>query len=242
MARVVSTRSAVTCPRPFCVAWDVNFNIPTASLGSSVALLAIRRWRRSATSPVDRCCPLVTAVDRCLGHVGGTAGEDKCSSEAAAMASARAQVRPVLGGHLPRGQAARGGAAGVGWDSKLRPLVLIRHAPSGEGPVTWRSFMPLVTACARRGLPLPDAVRTQYGPMGNPAATFVGRSVVVAVTAVEATLRRWRRRLPLGRLRLGQRRAGLPGPGRHSSSSSPSCGHHGCVRGWWPAPRWSTGC
>ena len=32
------------------------------------------------------------------------------------MASARAQVRPVLGGHLV-GSAARGGAAVVGWDS-----------------------------------------------------------------------------------------------------------------------------
>jgi 3-oxoacyl-[acyl-carrier protein] reductase len=55
------------------------------------------------------------------------------------------------------------------------------------------------------------------------------------------TLRGWRGP-PKGRRRRGQRRAGVPGTGRRSSSSSPNCTHHGCVRGWWSAPRWSNGC
>jgi hypothetical protein len=35
----------------------------------------------------NRCCPLMTAADRCLGHVGGTADEDEAGSGLAAMAT-----------------------------------------------------------------------------------------------------------------------------------------------------------
>jgi hypothetical protein len=81
----------------------------------------------------------MTAVDRCLGHVGGTAGEDEHGSGQAAMAPARpeGEVRP--GGRLPRwqGPQARGSrqvgfepaSAGLQWaevlDMKVRcPAVL----------------------------------------------------------------------------------------------------------------------
>jgi hypothetical protein len=45
----------------------------------------------------DRECPLHTAGDRCLWHVGGTAGENDDPSHVAATASTGRRVRPVLG-------------------------------------------------------------------------------------------------------------------------------------------------
>jgi hypothetical protein len=74
--------------------------------------------------------------------------------------------------------------------------------------------MPLVTLVLAEDCRFAMLCGPTYGPMRNPAATFVGRSVVVAVTAVEATLRGWRRRLALGRLRLDQGMTGVLGPGR----------------------------
>jgi hypothetical protein len=45
----------------------------TASLGSSLEPLRRGGCYRSASMGIDRGCPWVTAADRWLGHVGGTA-------------------------------------------------------------------------------------------------------------------------------------------------------------------------
>ena len=63
-----------------------QLNAGTASLGSSVALLGMRCRRSSAALMTDRCCPLVTAMDRCSGHARGMAGEDVVGLELAATA------------------------------------------------------------------------------------------------------------------------------------------------------------
>jgi hypothetical protein len=53
---------------------------------------------------IDRGCPWTTAADRCLGHVGGTAGEDDSSQPGGEGHRLGRRVRPVLGDHLPRGK------------------------------------------------------------------------------------------------------------------------------------------
>jgi hypothetical protein len=144
------------------------FQVPnkgcTASLGSTVALLAVRRCRRPATSPVDRYWPLVTAVDRCLGHVGGTAGEGQRSSEAAAMAAARrrrgpSSVTTCLVGKPP--EAARQWSGGI--RSRFRRASAIEvMGMQGRLPALW-SYppRPLVPAGITE---VTSAVRTQRGP------------------------------------------------------------------------------
>ena len=52
----------------------------TASLGSSVEPLRMERSYSSEGTRTDPCCPWITAVDRCLGHVRGTAGEGEHGS------------------------------------------------------------------------------------------------------------------------------------------------------------------
>jgi hypothetical protein len=50
----------------------------------------------SESMGIDRGCPWMTAVDRCLGHGGGTAGEDDAAQSLAVMAPARpeGEARP----------------------------------------------------------------------------------------------------------------------------------------------------
>ena len=67
---------------------DQNHEI-TASLGSSLGPPRVERSYSSEGTRTDRCWPLLTAVDRCLGHVRGTAGEGEHGSGLAAMAPAR---------------------------------------------------------------------------------------------------------------------------------------------------------
>ena len=50
---------------------------PTARYGLIYSLEGTR---------TDRGCPWMTAADRCLGHAGGTAGEDEAGAGVAAMA------------------------------------------------------------------------------------------------------------------------------------------------------------
>jgi hypothetical protein len=47
----------------------------------------------------DRECPLHTAHDRCLWHVGGTAGKNDDARNGRRRLPARGRVRPVLGDH-----------------------------------------------------------------------------------------------------------------------------------------------
>ena len=42
---------------------------------------------------IDRGCPWMTAADRCLGHVGGTAGEDDAPRSVAATVTSSAKGR-----------------------------------------------------------------------------------------------------------------------------------------------------
>jgi hypothetical protein len=58
----------------------------TASLGSTLGALCTGRCRSLEGTRTDRGCPCVTAVGRCLGHVGGTAGEDGAAGSLAVMA------------------------------------------------------------------------------------------------------------------------------------------------------------
>jgi hypothetical protein len=57
----------------------------------------------------DRCCPWMTVVDRCLGHVGGSAGEDELGAGVAAMGSSStggrgpSSVTACLVGKCPSG-------------------------------------------------------------------------------------------------------------------------------------------
>src|SRR4029450_7883382 len=59
----------------------------------------------------DRGYPWMTAVDRCLGHVGGTGRMTQVGAWRLRHQLDRGG-RPGLGGHLPRWRAAQGGAAG----------------------------------------------------------------------------------------------------------------------------------
>jgi hypothetical protein len=63
----------------------------TASLGSTPGPLRTGRSYRSVAMGIDRGCPWMTAGDRCLGHVGGTAGEDECGSGLEAMVTTSAE-------------------------------------------------------------------------------------------------------------------------------------------------------
>jgi hypothetical protein len=101
------------------------------------------------------------------------------------MAPARAQVRPVLGDHLPRGQAAKGGAAVVGWDSNPAPPCFAGRGRSGGRRVTCDSRSPGVTARARPGPAVPGAVRTQRGPANSSLSALFAQPVP----------RDWRQRL-----------------------------------------------
>jgi hypothetical protein len=86
----------------------------TASLGSSLGPLGTGRSYSSAGTGTDRGCPWMTARNRWLGHVGGTAGEDGAGLRRDSDGhQLDRRARPVLGDHLPRWQVAGGDAAGL---------------------------------------------------------------------------------------------------------------------------------
>jgi hypothetical protein len=58
-----------------------------ASLGKHFRTAPYRLIRQLGGTGTDRGYPWMTAVDRCLGHVGGTAGEDELGAGVAAMVS-----------------------------------------------------------------------------------------------------------------------------------------------------------
>jgi hypothetical protein len=53
-------------------------------------------WPASRPSPIDRECPLHAAGDRCLWHVGGTAGENDDARSRRQRLRLAWRVRPVL--------------------------------------------------------------------------------------------------------------------------------------------------
>jgi hypothetical protein len=53
-------------------------------------------WPASRPSPIDRECPLHAAGDRCLWHVGGTAGENDDARSRRQRLQLAWRVRPVL--------------------------------------------------------------------------------------------------------------------------------------------------
>jgi hypothetical protein len=57
----------------------------TASLGSTLGPLRIGGSYSSEGMGMNRGCPWMTAADRCLGHDGGTAGEDDVARSLRAM-------------------------------------------------------------------------------------------------------------------------------------------------------------
>ena len=79
----------------------------TASLGSSLGPLGTGRSYSSERMGINRGCPWMTAADRCVGHVGGTAGEDGGARSLVRWPPARPQGEAVLDDHVPRWQALR---------------------------------------------------------------------------------------------------------------------------------------
>jgi hypothetical protein len=79
------------------------------------------------------------------------------------------RVRPCLGDHLPRWQGDRLAAAWVRGSNPPSPRSSVRGRRC-ECPLTWDSCIPAVTARARPGPAVSDAVRTQRGPGGVPLA------------------------------------------------------------------------
>jgi hypothetical protein len=104
---------------------------------------------------------------------------------------------------------------------------------SARSRVTWRSAASRYS-WRTTGRPAGPAWHPAI-PCGEQAKQLLKQSLLLV------TLRGWKV-LSKGRRRPVRCMAGVPGTGRRSSSSSPSCIHRGCVRGWWPAPRWSNGC
>src|SRR5215204_1057676 len=87
---------------------------PTASLGSSLGPLGTGRSYSSAGTGTDRGCPWMTARNRWLGHVGGTAGEDGAGLRRGSDGhQLDRRAKSVLGYRLPRWQVAGGDAAGL---------------------------------------------------------------------------------------------------------------------------------
>jgi hypothetical protein len=72
-------------------------------------------------------------------------------------------VRPDPGAACLVGKGRRPTAA-VGWDSKPLPCCFGGRGLGREGTVACGFLVPIMTARARGGPPLPDAVRTQHGP------------------------------------------------------------------------------
>src|SRR5829696_5075095 len=86
----------------------------TASLGSSLGPFGTGRSYSSAGTGTDRGCPWMTARNRWLGHVGGTAAEDGAGLRRGSDGhQLDRRARSVLGDRLPRWQVAGGDAAGL---------------------------------------------------------------------------------------------------------------------------------
>jgi hypothetical protein len=107
----------------------------TASLGSSLGPRRMERSYSSEGTRTDPCCPCMTAVDRCLGHVQGTAGETEHARAWRRWHHLGGRVRPVLGDACLVGKG-RWPAAAVRW---------IRTRPRWpHGPGSW--------TCPREGV------------------------------------------------------------------------------------------
>ena len=78
-------------------------------MGSTLGPLRTGRSYSSESTGTDCGCPWVTAVDRCLGHVEGTAGDDELWLRAGSDGhQLDRSVRPVLSDYLPRWQVPAG--------------------------------------------------------------------------------------------------------------------------------------
>jgi hypothetical protein len=148
----------------------------------------------SAGMSIDRGCPWMTATNRCLGHVGGTAGENELGAACVAMVTSlargcgRSSVTTCLVGKGRRPTAApwvRG--------SNPSPCCCAVRGRSGGWHVTCDCHSPTLTARARREPAVPDAVRTQHGPRVPPAGGTgsVGRHGKVDSLAGGVAWSRW---------------------------------------------------
>jgi hypothetical protein len=93
----------------------------------------------------DRDCPLVTAGDRCLWHVGGTAGENGDDAPGSNGSQPSPRVRPVLGDQVHRWQEPRGLAA----------YLATRPQPLQSSLVVQSQAHPSVPEQELRRLPIP---------------------------------------------------------------------------------------
>jgi hypothetical protein len=73
-------------------------------------------------SEIDRGCPLGTGIDPSMWRGDGTAGEDDRGSGLVVMAPAVGMGEGRPGRHVPRWQAAEGGAAGLPGLARLHDL------------------------------------------------------------------------------------------------------------------------
>jgi hypothetical protein len=86
----------------------------------------------SRPSRTDRDCPLDTARDRCLWHVGGTAGTNDGSRAWRQRLQLDQRVRPVPGGHFIVGKSRRGSRHPSAKIQTLAHLVMCCSSPLGR--------------------------------------------------------------------------------------------------------------
>jgi hypothetical protein len=133
-------------------------------LGKHPPTSLMGRCSRSAGVGNDRCWPWVTAPNRCLGHVGGTAGEDDGARSLSAMVTSLTRGEAVPGDPSLVG---KGGRPGAAVRVRVRTRCLAVRGRSGAGGVTCGSCPPVVTAGGRQGSGVFGAVWIQCGP-GRP--------------------------------------------------------------------------
>jgi len=154
----------------------------TASLGSSLGPLGTGRSYSSAGTGTDRGCPWMTARNRWLGHVGGTAGEDGAGLRRGSDGhQLDRRARSVLGDRLPRWHVAGGDAAGLlqapGWsepDNHDEPSEA-EESPEGEEHNADEAVLP---GHDQHGPHVDDQARAEHGTrVQKPRGVRAGRVI-----------------------------------------------------------------
>ena len=125
---------------------------------------AVRPAHRPASS--DRECPLDTARDRCLWHVGGTAGTNDDAQAWRATAPARPKGEAVLGNHRLAGKSPEGSRQRMGVEfhtSRTRRRLSALARPQGATQSGLR-FQSSLTMSGVKSVPF---ARMMYRPLAG---------------------------------------------------------------------------